>query len=178
MPKRLGLIVAMSCVLALKPVGALALDLGLTPSQVYSIWVNINDALFACARVVSDDDAWHQSLVSMEPRRVYWKRPADVLKRVAAFRHRLDSLRRQSGRPPTRQMTPRLAEITPSVVFLHSGHVRDRLVEWLIENTGPEQLVSQFYVRHVYVGKSPSHVFGLVDLATRRIDEILDRIGL
>ena len=62
------------------------------------------------------------------------------------------------------------------MVFLDSGHVLDAAVEWIVRNTPKGQLISQFYARHDVSGKTPSDVFGLVDLADRRIGRILAKI--
>lgn len=153
-----------------------AFELGLTPSQVFSLWTNINDCLLATARVVSDDGAWRESLAAMTPRRFEGKTPDHVLERLAAFRAKLDKMRRTAGLARVEAVDDGYGAITPGVVFLNSGRVLNGLVEWLIVNTGPEQLVSQFYTRHAFTGKAPSNVFAQVDLAERRIDAILARL--
>jgi hypothetical protein len=154
-----------------------ALELGLTPSQVFSLWTNINDCLLASTGVVSGDREWRESLEATSPRRFEGKAPADVLERLTVFRAKLDELRRTAGLAPVAAVEHGYSAVTPSDVFLNSGQVLDGLVEWLIVNTGREQLVSRFYTRHGFTGKVPNDVFGLVDLADRRIDSILARRG-
>ncbi len=153
-----------------------ALELGLTPSQVFSLWTNINQCLLATAKVVSADGAWRESLAAMTPRRFEGKTPEHVLERLAAFRAKLDEMRRTAGLARVEAVDDGDDTVTPSVVFLNSGRVLNGLVEWLIVNTGPEQLVSRFYTRHPFTGKAPSNVFAQVDLAERRIDAILARL--
>ncbi len=157
---------------------SLGLELGLTPSNVVSLWTNINDALLAGAKVLLDDPKAIQNLDSMTPNRFEGKTPADVLGAVIAYRGKLDGLRRKSGLDPTTKVIVEDgAEVTPSVVFLNSGHVLDGLVLWLIANTPNEQLISQFYTRHDISGKTPSDAYSMVDLANRRMDQLLSSVG-
>lgn len=118
-----------------------------------------------------------ETVAAMRPKSFAGKVPADVLERARAAREKLDSLRRNSGLEQTVLIDSNEGRITPSDVYLNSGHVLDGLVGWLIHGTGPELLASRFYVRHKYSGKTPSDVFGLVDLANRRLEMILDRAG-
>ena len=99
--------------------------------------------------------------------------PGDVLVQVAAFRDKLDRLNAASGLEETPiYHDPQGGEVTPSVVFLNSGNVLDSLVLLLIRIDG-ERLVGGFYARHDFTGRTPSNVFGLVELANRRIDELM-----
>jgi len=154
---------------------ARAQELGLTPNHVVSLWTDTNDALVVVAGVISDDEAWVDRLAATTARSFSGKAPADVLERVAAFRDKLDRLRRSGGLEPTQRYDNGGGAVTPSVVFLNSGHVLDAVVSWIIENTGREQLVSGFYTRHGFSGKTPSDAFAMVDLANRRIDLILEK---
>lgn len=151
-----------------------ALELGLTPSNVFSLWINVNDALLATARISSGGADRAAELAAMKPRQFEGKKPADVLGQAFAFRDKLDRLRDSAGLGPTKRIGEGDgAEITPSVVFLNSGHVLDGLVLWIVRNSGKEQLVSQFYTLHDVSGKTPSDVFGLVELANRRLEFLL-----
>ena len=157
---------------------SVALELGLTPSNVFSLWINVNDAVLATARISSGDGDWAAKLEAMKPGRFEGKKPADVLGQAFAFRDKLDRLRDRGGLGPTKRIGKGDGEeVTPSVVFLNSGHVLDGLVLWIIRNTGKEQIVSQFYTRHDVSGKTPSDVFGLVELANRRLDRLLSKAG-
>ena len=176
MRRRLAIVAVMLAGLAAAPVNAHALDLGLTPRHVFSLWTNINNALIASARIVSND-AVTESVATMGPKVFIGKVPADVLERARAVREKLDSLRRNSGLKQTVLSDSNEGRITPSDVYLNSGNVLDGLVGWLIHGTGPDLLASRFYVRHKFSAKTPSDVFGLVDLANRRLEMILDRAG-
>lgn len=155
-----------------------ALDLGLTPSHVYSLWTNINESLVASSRVVSGDTAMRASLKAMKPMKFSGKSPADVLGQLAGYRKKLDRLLRARNLPMAKRVVSDGEAITPSDVYLNSGHVLNAQVRWLIVETGPEQTVSQFYTRHGFSGKTPSDVFALVDLATRRMDRLLSAAGI
>ena len=154
-----------------------ALDLGLKPGQVYSLWANINACLLQFAEVVSKDMAWHERLAAMPVKSFPNKRSADVLAQVGLYRAKLDRLRHLSELTPTRRIPEEQAHITSSDVYLTSSEVLHAQVELLIRFTGPEQLVSQFYVRHRDDEKTPSQVFALVDLASRRLDLILANLS-
>ena len=160
------------------PSGSRALDLGLTPSHVYSLWTNINQSLIASARLVSGDTALAAMLSAMKPATYIGKKPADVLDQLIVYRARLDRLLRASNLPETKQAASDGDAITPSDVYLNSGQVLNAQVRWLIVGTGPEQAVSQFYTRHGFSGKTPSDVFALVVMANQRMALLLDAAGL
>lgn len=150
-----------------------AVELGLTPSHVVSLWTNTNNALETMAGIITKDSSLQQKVKATTPLGFTGKKPGEVLKRVAEFREKLDRLRQKSSLPPTKRYQYGSGTITPSVVFLNSGHVLDATVHWVIKNSGKDQLVSPFYVRHDISGKTPSDAFAMVDLANRRIDIIL-----
>lgn len=150
-----------------------AVELGLTPSHVFSLWTNVNGALVAIAEIVGAKEGWAEEVRAMTSETVTGKEPADVLAQAQIFREKLDKLRQRSNLPATEKYGTGDGAITPSVVFLNSGHILDATVGWLIENTGREQLVSEFYTRHDFSGKTPSDPFALIVLANRRIDNIL-----
>lgn len=171
--KSVLIVAVMALSTALSTGAASALELGMTPSHVFGLWTNINNCLLASAQVVADDTAWQRRLDSMSPAKFDGKKPADVLARMAEFRDKLDRLRQAEGLEPTKTNDKTDGEITPSDVFLNSGHVLNALVDWTIRNSGPDLLVSQFYSRQEFSGKTPSDVFGLLDLADRRLDALL-----
>ncbi len=159
------------------PSGPRALDLGLTPSHDFSLWTNINDSLIAASRVVAADPDLRSRLMTMKARKFSGKIPADVLNHLALFRERLNILLLADNLPRVKRIASDGKTITPSDVYLSSGHILNAQMRWLIVRTGPEQNVSQFYTRHGFVGKTPSDVFGLVDLANRRLEQLLEAAG-
>ena len=150
-----------------------AVELGLTPSHVVSLWTNTNSALETMARILTKDASLQQKVKATKPQNFTGKKPADVLRRVGEFREKLDRLRQKTSLSPTKRYRHGTGTVTPSVVFLNSGHVLDATVHWVIKNSGKDQLVSPFYIRHDISGKTPSHAYSMVDLANRRIDMIL-----
>ena len=162
---------------AMHPGNGLARDLVLTPDQVFSLWTNINRSLLATSHVVSDDAAWQAELAAQSLRTFHGKRPADVLVLVRAYRDKLDRLRRQAGLAPVKRLDAAYDLVTPSVVYIASGHVLNGQVEWLIRITAPNRAVTAFYQRHDFDGNTPSDVFALVELAGRRLDRIMASTG-
>ena len=152
---------------------ARARELGLTPSHVFGLWTNINAALVSVADASSGGQNLDDSLTSTKPDRFENKKPADVLARAIEFRAKLDRLLAEHGMAPTKRYPRGAGRGTPSVGFLNSGLLLDAVVGWIIANTTKQQQVSPFYAHHAFSGKTPSDVFGMVDLANRRIDRIL-----
>jgi len=155
-------------------------NLGLTPSHVYALWVNINDSLIEVARVVSDDISRRETILSTPPKSFEGKMPSDVFDSVMRRRRMLERL--GSSFP----IAGHLAEIgsnnvehelvTPSDVFVNSGQILDGLVVWLIQNTDTKQRISGSYTCRKIHDKTPNDVFGLVDPANRRLEIILSKL--
>lgn len=161
---------------ALASVGSHPLELGLTPSHVFSIWVNINKALVTISTIVSDNPVWQREIKSMKPRMFKGKIPADVLVHVERLEFRIDQSWTDIKTMPAWLKTSDHKEVTPSKVFLASGHVLNDVIAKLIDISDSNLLVSSFYARHTYMDKTPNDVFGLVDLAHRRLDQILIKV--
>ena len=176
--RALAIIAVLPVLLALRPEPAAAVHRGLTPSQVFGLWININDSLDAVARVVSDDTAWRMRLRAMRPKAFRDKRLADVLEQVKRYQDKIDVLRRRVGLPPSARRSDHHHSISPSIVYITSGTVLNAQIEWLIHLTERDQLVSQYYRRHDFSGKISSDVFGVVELANRRLDAILIKAGV
>lgn len=142
------------------------------------MWTNIQSSLLTIARVFSPDAAWLDELADMTPNRFQGKRPADVLEQVRRYRQKLDALRQHSGLDPMGRAVRTRGPVTPSVVFLKSGQVLAAQAEWLVHSTDADLLISPFFRHHEFSSKTPSDVFGLVELANRRIDRILLGAGV
>lgn len=155
-----------------------ALDLGLTPSHVFSLWTHINHNLIESSRLVSGDAGFQVTLKAMKPLDFSGKNPADVLEQLIVYRAKLNRLLRAQNLPDTKQETADGDAITPSDVYLNSGHVLNAQVRWMIVQTGPEQAISQFYTQQYFSGKTPSDVFALVEIANRRMDLMLRAAGV
>lgn len=147
-------------------------DLRLTPNQVFSIWVNIDDCLEIVADLTLNSDHAKQTFRDISLKTYKGKEPGDVLLQVVVFRDRLNQLREQGGQSFVSVYEPRKTEIVPRDVYMNSGHIQDALIESMIVEKHPELFVSQFYTRHHYTDKTPSDVFAMVELANRKLEFI------
>ncbi len=159
--------------LAFAAAPAHAIELGMTPSHVSSLWMNINNALVDSAAALTGDDVLSGKLSAMTPEAFQGKKPGDVLEQVARFRGRLDRLLDKHGQKATPiYLAPEGGDVTPSVVFVNTGHVLDSTVLLLIQ-VDRERLISGYFTRHDISGKTPSGAYSLVNLANRRMDSLL-----
>ena len=155
--------------LALAPRLAGAAELGLTPGNVLGLWTNINSTIPVIAKISGKDQLVAQ-LAAMRPRRFSGKKPSDVSKQLVKFRTMLNRLRANSGLPPVKaRKRDKTGKITPSDVFFNSGRVLDGMVGLIIKKTNADQLVSGYYKLYDFSGKTPSDVYGMLDLANRRL---------
>lgn len=147
-----------------------AVELGMTPSHVVSLWTNINDALITSGKATGDENLV-KHLIVMKPIAANGKKPGDVLKEVEAFRAKLDQFAKKQGLKKATLVykDPEGGTVTPSVVFVNSGYVLDSLLRVLIKQDA-DQLISGFYTRHDISGKKPNDAYMLVELANRRLD--------
>ncbi len=160
-----------------------AVDLGLTPSPVYSLWQNINKAVIAYAGVRSSDKDWIKELGNMPPNKFHDKAPVDVLELVDGFRTKLskldDGVSSNTSDTLLEDKLPNLLSsednsVTPSLVYLHSGQVLVNIVNDILQASIEPIEISYFFQENSFIGaaKTPSDVFGLVDLGVRRLEEI------
>ncbi|WP_417432838.1 hypothetical protein [Kiloniella sp.] len=159
-------------------------ELGLKPSLVYDLWSNMNRAVLTFATLYSDDQVWLEQLQDMQPKAFSGKIPAHVLKRVKLFQEKLDHLDEapKSVRSDTlldhslsNLLSSKNKEITPSQVYLHSGQALINMSESILYKSSSPIEISSFFKENNIIEKTPSDVFGLVDLAIRRIDAITAR---
>ncbi|MHA1598613.1 MAG: hypothetical protein ACTSV1_07810, partial [Alphaproteobacteria bacterium] len=154
---------------------AWALDIGLTPSHVYSLWTNINQTVMTFVRIDVQEPALRNEIDAMEAEEFSGKSPGDVLALASEVEGLWDALRISSDLAPTRQIFISDSSTTPSDVYLESSRILGAAVEWIIMNTDADHLVSGHFVRHEFTGKTPSDVYGLVDLAYRRMHTVIHR---
>jgi len=163
------------------PSTGFAFDLGLAPGHVFGLWTNINNAVLANARNLTDDEVWLRQLSESEPRKFSGKTPTDVLEKVKLFEAKFSKL---AVAPPSvhekinfaKEVTFLLRDdnliVTPSLVFLDSGRVLVKIVHAVVDTSGGKQPISPFFAEHGFTDKVPGDVYGLVDLALRRLDKI------
>ena len=178
MKKRFVLSAAvLTLVLAFSPAQFRAVELGLTPSNVVSLWININNALVATGSALPDGVDVSGDLKTMTAKAFPGKKPGDVLNQVVRFRGKLDLLRAKSNLKATPvYKDPQGGTVTPSVVFVNSGYVLDSVV-LLLNRYDKDQLISGFYTRHDISGKKPSDAYSQIELANRRLDTIIAKAG-
>lgn len=167
----------LALVLALLPVQVGAVELGLTPSNVVSLWTNINNALVTTGSALPSGVDVSGDLKAMTAKAFPGKKPGDVLNQVVQFREKLDRLRARSKLKATPvYKDPQGGTVTPSVVFINSGRMLDSVV-LLLNRYNKDQLISGFYTRHDISGKKPSDAYSFVELANRRLDVISAKAG-
>ena len=151
-----------------------AVELGMTPSHVVSLWTNINNVLLTVSKDLADGETFSKKLADMPPQAVTGKKPGDVLKKLVIFRERMDAMAGFVGIKFSKiYKDPDGGEVTPSVVYFNSGHILDTSV-LMLHNFQPKRLISEFYTRHDLKGKTPDDAFAMIDLADRRILAIFD----
>ncbi len=178
-----ALIVVLCGSILLAPAKSSAIELGLTPKNVYGLWININKALLARAERDLRNPETLRQLSTLPPRQFNGMRPGDVFNKASAFWVDLSAAIDLVALPPTPSWIDAYAQLietgtettsgtTPSQVFLLSSKILNAMVKDYVTATGGRLPISGFYVDHALSGKVPSDVFGMVDLAQRRLDLI------
>ena len=171
--KARGMVALASLMLGLSMGPVRAVELGLTPSHVFATWMNINATLVVLGETNSGDGQLSSRLEAMQPVEFQGKKPGDVLQQLEVFRAKLNQLSAKHGLKETPvYIDPTGGEVTPSVVFMNSGNVLDSSV-LLLSSVDESRLISGFFERHDISGKTPDGPYSLIDLANRRIDELL-----
>jgi len=150
-----------------------SVELGLTPSHVVGLWSNVNDCVDAAVKSVAKKQGLDAQVSAISLDSFEGKKPSHVLGKVAVVRDKIDKLRKKAGLGKVAVFKNPDGKITPSVVYLNSGHVLDGLADWVARNASSGQLVADCYRAKKFSGKTPSHAFGMVDLANRRLDLVL-----
>ena len=152
----------------------------IAPSNVFSLWLNINAALVLVAEEATRDPTFAAEIEAESAGQFSEKVPADTLKRVVEFRKKFDLLRIENALDPTKvYKDPSGEEVIPAVVYANSQHVLDSVLNLVVSVFDKsELLVGEYYTDHGVRGKKPSDVFSLVELANRRIDQLLSRLNL
>ncbi|MBT3237495.1 MAG: hypothetical protein HOK06_03415 [Rhodospirillaceae bacterium] len=174
----LARVLLIAATLAMLSGKAWALDLGLTPSHVYSLWTNINRTVIECVNLTVKDTTIVSGVKAMATKKFTGKKPADVLALALHVEGLWNTLRIQSDLPPTLQAIAPESMTTPTDVYLESSKILASSVEWIIGNTDSSHLVAGYFVRHTFKDKTPSDVYALVDLAQRRMQFAFDHSGL
>lgn len=162
--------------------GAGAIELGLSPNEVFGLWTNINKALISYARNISSDNTWLGHVVRLKAQKYTGKIPEDVLKSANIYNTELSELK--FAAPPRKkfqllekelafQSDDKKNQITPSLVYLHSGHLLVETVTAATKVSRGNEIIGPFFDIKEFSGKVPSDVFGMVQLARHRLKKIL-----
>lgn len=156
--------------------GLRADELPMKPEPNYSIWLNINEAVIEIERINSGDAKRIAELSEMRSESFYDKTPRDVMVSVVDFSAKIDQLRKGFGS----ELTPiglntNFAAVSPGTVYRLSSGVLTSMAEYLVCVGGNDTKIARFFERRRYPDITPNDVFNIVDLATRRLDNVLAR---
>lgn len=171
------------------PTTASAVEKGLTPSHVYGLWTNINSAtLTLAAQYNKGDSEWLNKVHNQQAAEFSDKTSDDVLQQVRAYQAKLNSLRAQRSHAAKSQAASKsndkstdqqaAVEITSSMVFLDTGELLDSLVGTILTELAADELISPYFKTQSFSGKTSSDVYGLVEMANRRLDQIVNKASL
>lgn len=139
-----------------------------TPNEVYSHWLSMNEALL----LLTTDKNITSKISRLQANEYSDKMPSDVLNEVVAFKGKLDALRQKNdlGETPHENI-PTTDQVTPADVLVYSEPLLNAMQELAIQINQDNKDCS--FHSETVTGKQPSDVFGLVDLANRKIDLLL-----
>ncbi len=179
--------IALAFFLLTTPQKAVAeVELGLTPSNVYGLWTNINAALVALAESTVEDEVELTRILQIEPNKFFGKTPKNVLAKVTAFNKKLHVLAKDKSEHGAEKtfadevlfiLKEDEGVVTPSLVYMRSGHVLAGVVKLVSDRYKTPQPIGPFFIRHNFRDKTPSDVFALVDLASRRYEAIEAKVA-
>ncbi len=142
----------------------------ITPNGPYRLWSAINKVLPDYA-ALAGGAALRAQIEGMAVADASGKNPGHVLAQTAAFRDLLEAMRNELKLAKVEVYKDPLGRaVTPAVVFVNAGFNMDALVEaYHVALNKPAAEHGKFYDVPVASGKTPSDVYALVELATRRL---------
>jgi hypothetical protein len=161
---------------------AQAIELGLTPSDVFGLWSNINRIVVDYGKSHLSDHTAIRNLVKIQGEHFSDKTPSDVLGRVNQFSQIATPLSPAThGKDESLLLEEKIVflirhnktETTPSVVYMRSIDVLIALAQTLLLPANKLPSISSYFVDREYKDKTPSDVYGLVILATNRLEFII-----
>ncbi len=150
------------------------IELGkISPNGPYRLWNAVNKVLLDYASLRGGAELRSQ-VQGLSAGQYDGKTPADVLTQAAEFRGMLERLLDRLNLPKVEiYKDPLGRDVTPGVVFVNAGHIMDAVVSaFRSASNKPDESLGGLYDVPVATGKTPSDVFGLVYLATRRLQLI------
>ena len=158
-----------------------AIELGLTPSQVFTLWESIHLVVDDIVRGPTIDQNTLAEIDQLRPRVFAGKTPSDVYREAGAVQEQLNHVLGLN----IRQSTPgwiaqyellggdrKDDKVTPSMVFVLSSQILGSLVEKYIETTNGSRPINGFFEFQSVPGRTPSDVFALVDLLRRKLGKL------
>ncbi len=150
------------------------IELGkISPNGPYRLWTAINKVLLDYALLKGGEELRSQA-EGLYSGQIDGKTPADVLTQAAEFRGTLEQLLDRLNLPKVEVYKDPLGRsVTPAVVFVNAGHIMDAVVSaFHSASNKPDTSLGDLYDVPVATGKTPSDVFRLAYLATRRLQLI------
>ena len=153
---------------------ASVVELGkITPNDPYQLWDAINDVLLDYALLQGGEELKSQ-VAGVYAGQIDGKTPADVMTQTVEFRVALDQLLDRLKLAKVHiYVDPLGRDVTPGVVYVNAGYIMDRIIFALhTASDRQDKPLGDLYDVPAATGKTPSDVFGLVSLATRRLQLI------
>ncbi len=142
----------------------------ITPNGPFHLWLGINEFM----PLLTTSPSQTRAIRAEINQRFRGKTPANVLSQVVRFRNKLDRLLAKYRLNKTGVFrSPTGEKISPAIVYINSGHSYDSVVRLLLKANPNDQSYRDKFLIPFPKGKTPSDVFGLVDLAIRKIDVLL-----
>lgn len=142
----------------------------ITPSGPFHLWLGINKHV----QSLTIGSAKARAMRAIKSRTFRGKSPGDVLRHMVRFRGKLNRMRAKLRLTNTTVFrSPSGEKVSPAIVYINSGHVYDAMVELMLNTNSRDQAYRDNFLIPLPQGKSPSDVYGLADLAIRKIDTLL-----
>ncbi|MFT5162481.1 MAG: hypothetical protein ACI9FJ_001057 [Alteromonadaceae bacterium] len=157
---------------------ATALELGFTPNHVYSLWINVNQAVLTYGEQISPNTQWLIKVKQMQPQPVTDKVPADVLKKAKEVSSMLavltkPQLYQRLSNEVLLQLSDGVEEIKPTDIYLFSSVLLHQTITLIVTQASKDIAIGALFKPLEVVNKTPSDVFAQVALAQRRLAAII-----
>ncbi len=147
----------------------------ITPDGPFRIWTALNNVIPEYALLVGGKEL-KAKVLKLSARGFTGKSPGNVMEQTERARALLDGLAVKYKLPKAARYSDPLGRaVTPAVVFLNAGNLLDTLVASYFVASKPTELgLGRLYAVPEFTGKKPNDVYGLVELATRRLEVIVN----
>lgn len=147
----------------------------ITPDGPFRLWTAMNNVIPEYAMLVGGKEL-KAKVLKLSVSSFTGKSPGNVMEQTESARALLNRLAVKYKLPKAARYTDPLGRaVTPAVVFLNAGNLLDTLVEsYFVASDKSELGLGRFYTVPEFTGKKPNDVYGLVELATRRLEVIVN----